>query len=176
MKIEHQLTPELTQLSELIEGMKICMLTNADNTGALISRPMSALKMDAEGAIWFFTDLRSSVVEQLRPVNLAFSDEGKSTYVSLAGYCEVITDSVLIQQMWTSAAKPWFPEGPDSINLALLKFIPETAEYWDAPESQMVRLFAMAASIVSGKPVALGEHGNISNLSQSMSGGQRSDN
>jgi hypothetical protein len=64
-------------------------------------------------------------------------------------------------------AKPWFPDGPDSNNLALLKFTPETAEHWDAPSSKMVRAFGMIASVIAGKPVALGEHGSHTALSAS---------
>jgi general stress protein 26 len=66
-------------------------------------------------------------------------------------------------------AKPWFPEGPDSPNLALLKFIPDAADYWDAPNSVMVRAFGAVASIVAGKPVAMGEHGSHTGLSSGAS-------
>lgn len=64
-------------------------------------------------------------------------------------------------------AKPWFPEGPDSSNLALLKFIPDTAAYWDGPSSKMVRALGMIASVIAGKPVSLGEHGSHTALSGS---------
>lgn len=167
MKTETLTNPELAQLSELIADMSVCMMTNADSTGALISRPMAPLKMDSEGVLWFFTDLRSSTVESLRPVNVSFVDVENETYVSLAGYCELETDRAIIEEMWSFAAQPWFPEGLTSVNLAVLKFFPQTAEYWDASGSQMVKLFAMAASVVSGKPVTLSEHGSLTNLSRS---------
>jgi hypothetical protein len=32
--------------------------------------------------------------------------------------------------------------------------------YWDSPGSKVVRALAMAASVVAGKPVGLGEHGS----------------
>jgi Pyridoxamine 5'-phosphate oxidase like len=82
MKTHTQTTPALTQLCELVEHMTVAMLTTANGQGQLISRPMAPLEMDAEGAIWFFTDLRSSKVEQLSKLNLSFSDMGKATYVS----------------------------------------------------------------------------------------------
>lgn len=72
MKIPTQLNEELRQLASMIEPMSVAMLTTADgNGGALASRPMAPLAMDASGAIWFFTDLRSAKVEHLRVVNLA---------------------------------------------------------------------------------------------------------
>lgn len=158
MKLQPQATAELSKLGELIEDMPVAMLTTQDASGDLVSRPMTALEMDPQGALWFFTDLRSTKLAQLRAVNLAFTDSGRSSYVSLCGSGHTVTDAAHIQALWTPFAKPWFPDGPASPNLALLKFVPAAAEYWDASSSRMVRLFAMVASIVSGKPVAMGEH------------------
>lgn len=165
MKTEPQSSAALTQLCELIAPMSIAMLTSNDDDGALVSRPMSALEMDAGGAIWFFTDLRSAKVKHLHNINLSFTDEDKSTYVSVSGRGDVYVDHARIEQRWTQFARPWFPEGPESKHLALLKFVPHSAEFWDAPNSKMVRLFAMAASVLMGKPVGLGEHDTLTELS-----------
>jgi general stress protein 26 len=165
MKIITQTSAELTHVAKLIEDMPIAMLTTAQADGALASRPMTALEMDAQGALWFFTDLRSSKVEHLRRVNLSFVDSARGDYVSLSGHGEIDTDRERIQRLWTVLAKPWFPDGPDSSNLALLKFVPDAADYWDGPNSKMVRAFGMVASIVAGKPVGLGEHGSHTGLS-----------
>lgn len=165
MKIEAQNNSDLHQLSELIDGISVCMMTNLDDTGALISRPMAPVEMDAYGALWFFTDARFSTVKHLRSVNLAFADVESSTYVSIAGYCEVNTERSRIKSKWTSGVDAWFPEGPDSENVVLLKFVPETAEYWDVPESKMVQMFAMVASMVTGERTALGEHQKLDHLS-----------
>ena len=165
MKIETQNSAEMAELCKLIEPIPVAMLSNLDADGALVSRPMSALQVDAAGAVWFFVDLRSSRVEFLRVVNLSFVDAARGTYVSLSGRGEIRSDRAQIQQLWTPLAKPWFPEGPDSRNLALLKFVPHTAEYWDAPHSKMVRMFAMAASVVAGKPIGMGDHATFTDLS-----------
>ena len=165
MKIHAQSTAALTQLGKLIEEIPVAMLCNMDAEGTLVSRPMSPLEMDVNGALWFFTDVNSSKVERLRKDNLSFADPARASYVSLAGHGELETDQAHIKQRWTPFMKPWFPDGPDSANLALLKFVPESAEYWDAPHSKMVRLAAMAASVVAGKPVGLGDHDTLTGLS-----------
>lgn len=165
MKMHAQSTAALTQLGQLIEEIPVAMFTNLDGDGTLVSRPMSPLEMDVNGAIWFFTDMHSSKVEQLRKVNLSFADPARASYVSLAGHGELETDQAHIRQLWTPFMKPWFPDGPESSNLALLKFVPETAEYWDAPHSKMVRMAAMAASVLAGKPVGLGDHDTLTGLS-----------
>ena len=164
MKTEDQRNPELARLAELIEPMRVAMLSNVDDDGSIVSRPMAPLELDADGALWFYTDLRSSKVEHLRTVNLAFADPDRAIYVSLSGHGEIDVDRGRIESLWTAWAKPWFPDGPQSPNLALLKFVPHAGEIWDAPHSRMVRLFAMAASAVAGKPIGLGQHETLDSL------------
>lgn len=164
MNIEPQSRTELIDLAKRVHGINIVMMTTLDADGALVSRPMSPIEMDGNGAIWFFSDLRSEKVEHLRVVNVAFSDEGNATYVSISGRGEIHAEQAHIKKLWTEFARPWFPDGPESNNLALLKFVPETAEYWDAPNSKMVRLLAMAASIVASKPIGMGEHDELTDL------------
>lgn len=164
MKLHPQATPELTRLGELIEDMPVAMMVTMDDDHVLVSRPMTTLEMDAQGALWFFTDLRSTKLAQLQAVNMSFADSGRSSYVSLSGKGHTDTDADRIRALWTPFAKPWFPDGPASPNLALLRFEPTTAEFWDASSSGMVRLFAMVASMVSGKPVGMGDHANYPDL------------
>lgn len=165
MKTASQSNASLAHVAQLIDRIPIAMLATLDANGALASRPMAALEMDDSGALWFFTDAHSSKVEQLRVANLSFTDAAHGTYVSLSGRGELDTDRGHIERLWTPFAKPWFPDGPDSPNLALLKFTPDSADYWDAPNSKMVRAFGVIASVVAGKPIAMGEQGTHPGLS-----------
>ncbi len=165
MKIETQATAELFQLSSLIENMSVAMLTTMDSRGELTSRPMAPLEMDSSGAIWFFTDVRSAKVDQLHAVNLSFSDSARASYISISGHGEISHDKARIAHLWTPAAIPWFQHGPESTNLTILKFVPHKAEYWDTPHSKMVRIFAMAASVIAGKPIGMGVHEVLTDLS-----------
>lgn len=164
MKIHSQITEERSKLAELIEDFDIAMLTFISAEGALISQPMGPIELDAEGNLWFFTDSHSEKVQHLDELNVAFSGESDGTYVSLSGSGELVNDHARKEELWSPFVKPWFPDGPDSPNLALLKFVPHTAEYWDAPHSRVVRLFAMAASIVASKPIGLGDHERLNHL------------
>lgn len=165
MKVATQTSAELTHVAKLLENMQIAMLTTLEADGALASRPMSALEMDAQGALWFFTDVHSPKVVHLRAVNLSFVDRGQGVYVSLSGHGVIDTDRRRIQNLWSVLAKPWFPDGPDSSDLALLKFVPDSVDYWDGPSSKMVRVFGLVASLIAGKPIAMGEHGSHTGLS-----------
>ncbi len=166
MKTQAQANTRLTKLCNLIEDMSVAMLTSFDADGTLASRPMAPLEMDADGALWFFTDLRSAKTQDLRNLNLSFSDSERAIYVSLSGHGEINTERARIERMWTPLARPWFPDGPQSAHLGLLKFIPEAAEYWDAPHSGMVRMFALASSVLAGKPIAMGDHDKLPHLAQ----------
>lgn len=161
MKAAKQDSADRQRLAELIEPVRVAMMTTVDDEGLLVSRPMAPLEIDEQGCLWFFTDLRSAKVEQLRRVNLSFVDSDDGDYVSLAGHAEIHNDRKRIDDLWSPMARPWFPDGAQSTNLALLKVTPHTAEYWDSPNSKMVRLFAMAASVVSAQPVGMGEHGRL---------------
>lgn len=166
MKPDTQTSAERQHLADLIDDIPTAMLTTVEPDGSLASRPMAPLEMDEQGAIWFYTDLRSAKVEQLRAANLAFVDASDGTYVSLSGHGEIVTDRAHIERLWTAFAKPWFPEGPDSPNLGLIKFVADAADYWDAPDSRMVRAFGVVASALAGKPIAMGEHGTHTGLSR----------
>lgn len=161
MKIDTQTAPDLQKIRDLIDGMHIAMLTSIDADDRLVSRPMSVLKMDSEGVFWLFADTNSTTVNQLDRVNLSFSNEEDSTYVSIAGHGVVSDDRAQVHALWSPLMKPWFPDGENSPNLALLKIQAQTVEYWDSGHSKMVRLFAMAASVVASKPIGMGEHGTI---------------
>lgn len=169
MKTATQTNDALAHIAHLIGDIPVAMLTTVEGDGTLASRPMAALQMDTQGALWFFTDLRSSKVEHLGVANLSFTDASSGTYVSLSGRGEMLTDRSCIEALWTPFAKPWFPDGPGSPNLALLKIVPDAADYWDAPNSKMVRGFGVLASMVAGKPIAMGEHGSHTGLSSAAS-------
>lgn len=165
MKTEIQTGADRIQLCQLIEHMHLAMLTTTNDAGELVSRPMAPLELASDGSIWFFTDVQSEKVAQLQKLNLAFTDADRGTYVSISGHGEIHSDHTRMKRLWTPAAKPWFPDGPDSPNLCLIKIVPETAEFWDAPHSKMVRMFAMAASVITGKPIGVGEHDVLNKLS-----------
>ena len=170
MNIENQNSPELAHVAHLIEGIAVAMLTQVQADGTLASRPMSPIEMDAQGAVWFFVDVRAEQSEHLRVLNLSFSDIGRGTYVSMSGtgVIDIDVGRAHIQHLWTPLARPWFPDGPDSESLALLKFVPKSADYWDAPNSRMARAFGVIASVISGTPIAMGTHGSHPALAGAM--------
>ena len=159
----------LHSLKQAIEGLHIAMLTTTDADGRFSSKPMYLLEHDAQGQFWFFTQSPTDNLDPSEPyrrANLAFSAEGSSRYVSVSCVGEIVHDRQRIEELWSPMAKPWFPEGTDSPDLACLRFVPVRAELWEGPGHGASKALVMAASVVSGKPIALGEHHVLNSLAQ----------
>lgn len=161
MKIQEQTRPDLARLGEIVKDVGVVMLAANLRTGDLESRPMTPIEMDAHGAFWFFTRRDSSIYDGNGPVNLAFVDHERSLYVSVCGSAAQIDDRARLRELWTPLARPWFPDGPDAPDLTLLRVVPNTADIWDAPNSKMLRVLALAASVAAGHPIGLGGHEHL---------------
>ena len=155
---------DLKKVDELISGIRIAMLTTVDADGSLRSRPMALQQDSFDGDIWFFTDEHSGKVFEIdkeHHVNVAFSDPARNRYVSASGLAEVTTDKAKIHSLWNPSLKAWFPDGPDSPGIALLKIKVSTIEYWDAPNNAMVHLFGVVKATLTGKRPTPGENETI---------------
>jgi general stress protein 26 len=149
---------QIRRLATLLAHIPVAMLTNHDAEGALHSRPMWLLEIDATGCLWFFTSIKSNKLGFLDRVNLSFTNYSRAIYVSISGHCEIDTDVANRVRLWTPMAKAWFPEGPESPNLALLKFIPARAEYWNSPHCKLVRVLTGAKPAEARRLKSVGEH------------------
>jgi len=167
METKPQTNEKLEKVRELIGDIRIAMMTTVDQGGHLQSRPMAALEMDESATIWFFTRKSSPKVDQIeqqeRRVNLAFADVGDASYVSISGTADEIDDRAKINELWNPQAKAWFPDGKDDPELTLLRVHTNMAEYWDANNSTMVRLFQQAAAAITGNTPNMGENEKVTN-------------
>lgn len=152
------------KLKEKIEDIEICMFSTVEPNGRILSRPMSTRKMDPDGTLWFFTNELSEKVDDVEMydnVNLAYANISKQSYISISGSAEIVKDQMVIDKLWSPILKAWFPRGLDDPNLALIKVIPHTAEYWNASSSKMEQMLNVAKAIMKGKQYESGEHGQI---------------
>lgn len=145
MQIAIQPNAEMAQLGAQIADMTVAMLNHLDARGALHSRPIAPVALDAQGALWFFTDLGTARVEYLRVISLSFSDPQRAIYVSISARGEIQTDRAQIDRMWSPRIVPWFPAGPVSTDVALLRVVPTAAEVWDALYHRMSPLLVAPA-------------------------------
>ena len=164
MDVQPQNTNEMQKLADLIGESQIAMLTTAEPNGPLRSRPLVTLQLDSESRLWFFisvTSPKTSEIAQNPEVNLSYSDPDKQDYISVSGAAEIVRDRQKMRELWTPWVEPYFPKGIDDPDLALLCVRIAQAEYWNAPESNVERLYGFAKAIATGDTKALGEHQKV---------------
>jgi len=167
METQQQKNKDLSKIKEMVDDIRIAMMTTVNENGHLVSRPMAVQQMDEDGTIWFFTKKSSPKVDQIEQnehqVNISFADTDDSSYVSISGSAQELDDRAKIDELWSAAAKPWFPEGKEDPELTLLKVHTDMAEYWDSTSSRMVRFLEMARAAVTGDTYKEGENKKVYN-------------
>ncbi|GAB2604444.1 pyridoxamine 5'-phosphate oxidase family protein [Kribbella endophytica] len=148
-------TDPVTRIAELVERARICMLTTMTLDGRHVARPMAVQEVEFDGDLWFFASSDSAKAAEImanRQVNVSFSNDKASEWTSIAGTAEVVEDRQKAEELWSPPLKTWFPDGLDTPGLILLKVRAETAEYWDAPNSKVVKLLGAARAMVTKDP------------------------
>ena len=148
----------LEKLGKLIEGIDIAMLTTRLGDGRMISRPLRAQQLDAEGALWFITDRNSHKAEEIRlqpQVNASFASPSQNTYVSVAGKASVIFDKARLLELWNPAMGVFYSKGIDDPDLCLLRVQVESAEYWDGPGGYVGQALYLAMTALTRDPGVL---------------------
>lgn len=145
---------DLEILKDKLEGMRVAMLTSRDGDGTLHTRPMAAQEIEDDAELWFFTDDRSAKADEIArdpQVAVAFADPGDSKYVSISGRADLVHDPAKVRELWNPFVKAWFPDGPETPGLALLRVRIDRAEYWDSPSSTVVKLAGLAKALATGE-------------------------
>jgi general stress protein 26 len=153
---------EIEKVAELIKDIDFAMMTTFDGA-ALHSRPMSTRRQPFDGTLWFFTEIDSPKVQEIRAnpiISLAYSDPGSNNYVSISGTASVIQDLDKQKELWSPMAKAWF-DGPDDPKLALIRVDVDSAETWDGPSSKLVQAFTMLKGAITGKSADYGDNETI---------------
>lgn len=151
-------------LWELIKKTRFAMLTHRDADGQLHSQPLTTQNrsLDQGEPLYFFISRSSHVAQRIAAdaqVNLAYANTDDDSYVSVSGTARLSDDRARIAELWSPAAKAWFPGGQDDPDLALLAVQPDHAEYWNVKESKIAQVLKMAKAALTGQPPRnLGEH------------------
>ena len=143
----------VTKLSQLIEGIKVCMFTTSEEDGRLISRPMAVQEVAFDGDLWFFTKRggrKAGQIAREQRVNVSLSS--RSSWVSVSGTAEVVRDDAKAKELWNPGIEAWFPDGPDDPEVILLRVHADGAEYWDTPGQVIVSVLSFVKAKVTGKP------------------------
>jgi len=121
-------------LHELMEPFRTTMLiTRGEDVHRLRARPMAVAKLEPNCRVWLITSQDSAkvhAIESCTAVHLSMQKEGE-TYLFIDGHAVVVVDRDRIRSVWDDSFAPWFPQGADDPDIALIAVTPERAEYWD---------------------------------------------
>lgn len=141
------------KIAELIKGIRIAMLTTADQGGRLVSRPMTTQDVEFDGDIWFIAQRDSELARQIEggnaEANVAYA--GDSSWVSVSGRARIVDDNAKLRSEWNRFTDAFLDGGPENPNNVLVLIESESAEYWDSPGGKVTQLANLAKSLVRGK-------------------------
>ncbi|MGZ3881976.1 MAG: pyridoxamine 5'-phosphate oxidase family protein [Flavisolibacter sp.] len=143
----------LEKFKKLVNDINVCMfITNTKDHNH--TRPMATIEVEDHGTLWFFTDIRSTKVEEVsaeHTAHLVYAHPGKESYLDVWGATSVVNDKQTLKDKWSPIVKAWFPKGVDDPNLALLKLTPQEVYYWDAEAVKMVSFIKIIAGAITGR-------------------------
>lgn len=144
---------DVSQVWDAIEKQRIAMLT-IEEEGGLHSRPMAALARREDGKIYFIsrTDTKVGEIGGSAPVNVAFSDPHKNTYVSVTGTARTSQDRAKLHELWSMFTEAWLPQGPDAEDVALITVDPAEAKLWDSTSSTLVYTAKVLTAVATQTP------------------------
>ena len=151
----------LAELSRLIEGIPVAMVTTRGDDERLGGRPMLRERLEPDGSLTFLTHLSSDKVREISRdprVNVAFVGDKGDRYVSVSGVATATHDPARMKMLWNPTYRAWFPAGPDDPDSAIFSVRIDLIESWDVPASRLVRLWCAVKAVATGQVVEAGEH------------------
>jgi general stress protein 26 len=94
-------------------------------------------------------------------VNLAYASPEDDTFVSLAGRAEVQQNPTRAKELWNRWAEMFFPDGPGSPEVGVLRVDVRSAEYWTGPDGIIEKVAGATKALVQKYPSGLGHHARI---------------
>ncbi|WFU75468.1 pyridoxamine 5'-phosphate oxidase family protein [Bradyrhizobium sp. CB2312] len=151
---------DVDRVWDIIEKVGVCMLTT-QFAGGLRARPLEARPDREAGLIFFVTDVHSPKEDEIAAapdIGIVFIDADEKAYLSITGRASVLRDVEKTKAVWRKTDEVWWPDGPGSPDVSLLRIEPSTAELWDGPASAAVTAFEFAKAKLTGQEPNLGEN------------------
>jgi len=165
---ENENSYDLPTLAKKLEGIRFTMFTTRQGDD-MRARPMTTLEASDDGSLWFFgvrdSELTNEVAADSR-VGLAYADNGSGTYAYVVGRGYLREDRAQVDELWNAIPKAWY-NGPDDPDLQLVEVRLETAEYWDSPDSGVVRFLGILRAAVTDDEHEVGTHGEVEGVTGS---------
>lgn len=126
----------LSAARDVMKQAHFTTLVTISKDGQPQARVVDPSDPDPDLTVWIATNPSTRKVAQLRKnprATLFYFDRASLSYVTLLGSAALIADPAEKQRHWQSQWAPFFPEGPRSTGLVLIRFTPRALEIVSAP-------------------------------------------
>ena len=145
----------LPEISEAMRDIDFCILSAKAADGSIGARPMSNnRRVDFTGDAWFFTYEDARMVDDIaRDGKIGLAYQGKAgliggvvgkpgIFIAVESDAALIRDKQQFAEHWDKSLDRWFPQGPDTPGLVMLRATARRIHYWDGEEEGEVPLTA----------------------------------
>ena len=163
---------KLDELYELIDEMKIALMTTRRADGMMETRPMATQQQEADADLWFVTNIDTHKVDQLEDdpnISLGYYNEDTREWVSVSGVATVSQDRDKIRELYAEDWKIWFKDeggerdgGPNDPRIALIFVDTKVVNYLKKKHSTPRTLFEMGKAYVTGERPDIGRKQHLS--------------
>ena len=133
---------EISDISDAMKELDICMMTTVADSGMLESRPMSNNRqVEYKGDSFFFADGSSHVVKELDATpQVCLSYQGrKQLYICVSGTAKLVRDKAEMKKHWNPDIDKWFAQGIETPGLTMIQVKAEHIKYWKDQQEGEVR-------------------------------------
>lgn len=141
-------------LFDVLKRFDTAVLVTSSQSGDFHGRPMSIAGKDGDGTLWFLTSIASPKIDELENDARALAVmQSPNRFVVVRGLAAVSRNQAKVDELWSEAQRIWF-KGKDDPDIAVVRFSPELAEFWDNSGVRGVG-FAVRAlkAIATGEPM-----------------------
>lgn len=123
----------MQKISHIFQYGQVVILYTYASTDKIHGRDMTVLiRPQDEDSIWFSTYTNSRKVKEIKQNNnviIHYKDPFKREKLILFGKIEIFDDLKIKKELWRDSLQMFYPEGPESKNMVLLKFSPNRNEF-----------------------------------------------
>ncbi len=144
---------QIARIKEVIQESQTCMMVTLSDKNIMSARPMAKASFE-QNAIWFFTDLSSDKVSELRKeqdVLLTISKPEENTFLTIKAISELDYSLAKKEKFFNPFVRAWFPDGPESESLVLVKCSIKEVEIWDSTSHKIPQLLKIGKALISGE-------------------------
>ena len=125
--------------------------------------PMKGYTIEGEKPVWFLSKRDAELALETGEGHAAMAvvvSEDHHLHASVGGALSTERDQARIDQLWSSMADAWLPEGRTSPDVVLLRFDPEEAEVW-LSDNAFKLAWEVAKANYTGQRAQSGERAHI---------------